>query len=79
MVICIKLVQRARDELYLRDQAGLCVKVMHCGGAREESYFWRGNYHIIELSHDWNIFYDQTLHQRAIACVQYADSWFNTG
>jgi len=29
----------------------------------------RGNYHILELSHDWNVFYDQTLHRSAITCV----------
>ena len=39
-----------------------------------------GNYiTFIELSHDWNVFYDQTLHQSAITCVQYDDRWFNTG
>jgi len=28
-----------------------------------------GNYHILELLHDWNVFYDPILHQRAITCT----------
>ena len=28
-----------------------------------------GSYQILELSHDWNVFYDQILHQRAITRI----------
>ena len=34
---------------------------------------------ILELSHDGNVCYDRILHQSAISCVNYVDSWFNTG
>ena len=38
-----------------------------------------GNYPDSELSHDWNVFSDQTLYQSAITWVKYDDSWFTTG
>ena len=37
------------------------------------------SHNILELSHAWNVFYIQTLHECVITCDWYDANWFTTG
>ena len=57
-----------------------CVAIANAaiGSCASDFVPTKGNF-VITFEHDWNVFYNQILHQRAIACVKYHDSLFNTG